>query len=189
MPADYGIEPEANGLLFLGAYAYAPNIAAAEFLIREVWPHVREACPQARLIIAGNKPERIPSFSRQPAGVEFPGFVENLDQLYRRARIVGCSVLSGGGTRLKIIEAAAYGKAIVSTRVGAEGLDLRDGREVLLREGGPAFAEACVELFKDQSRCEAIGLAARAAVAQRYDRKQIVPLIKKTIAEESIART
>jgi glycosyltransferase involved in cell wall biosynthesis len=189
MPADYGIEPEANGLLFLGAYAYGPNVAAAEFLIREVWPHVREACPKARLIIAGNKPERIPSFSSRPAGVEFSGFVESLDQIYRRVRIVCCPVMSGGGTRLKIIEAAAYGKTVVSTRVGAEGLELRDGREIVVRDGGPAFAGACVELFKDLPRCEAIGLAAREAVARRYDRKQIVTLIKNTIAEETIAST
>ena len=82
---------------------------------RDVWPLIRKACPEARLIIAGNKPERIPSFASHPPGVEFTGFVEDLGQLYQRVGIVCCSILSGGGTRLKILEAAAYGKAIVST--------------------------------------------------------------------------
>ena len=89
----------------------------------------------------------------------------------------------GGGTRLKIIEAAAYGKVIVSTQVGAEGLDLRDGEEIILRDGARAFAEACIDLLKDLSRCRAMGLAARKAVEPRYDRRHIVSRIKDTIME------
>jgi glycosyltransferase involved in cell wall biosynthesis len=183
IPADYGHAPESKALLFLATYAYAPNIVAAEFLIKEVWPLVREACPEARLIIAGNKPERIPSFGKHPSGVEFTGFVENLEPLYRRVRIVCCPVLSGGGTRLKILEAAAYGKAIVSTRIGAEGLDLRDGREILLRDGGAAFARACIELLNAPTVCEALGSAAREVVVRQYDRKQIVSQIKDEISQ------
>ncbi len=183
MPAHYGTDSASMALLFLGAYAYQPNAAAADFLIREVWPLVRKACPEARLIIGGNKPERIASFAGRPAGVEFAGFVDDLAQLYRRVRVVCCPVMSGGGTRLKIIEAAAYGKAIVSTRVGAEGLELRDGEEIVLRHGGRAFAEACVDLLKDPTRCRAMGLAARKAVEPRYDRRHIMSRIKDTITE------
>jgi hypothetical protein len=185
MPATYGVDPASNSLLFLATYAYGPNSAAADFLIREVWPLIREACPDARLIIAGNKPERIPSFARHPPGVEFTGFVDDLDQLYRRVRIVCCSILAGGGTRLKILEAAAHGKAIVSTHVGAEGLELRDGVEIILRDGPAAFAEACIALLGDASRCERLGVAAREAVVCRYDRQQIVALIKDEIGNLS----
>jgi glycosyltransferase involved in cell wall biosynthesis len=183
IPAYYGHAPESKALLFLATYAYAPNTVAAEFLIKQVWPLVREACPEARLIVAGNLPERIPSFDKHPSGVEFTGFVERLEPLYRRVRIVCCPILSGGGTRLKILEAAAYGKAIVSTRIGAEGLELRDGKELVLRDGGPAFAKACVELLNAPSDCEALGLAAREVVARRYDRKQIVTHIKNEITQ------
>lgn len=175
------MDPASKTLLFLATYAYAPNITAADFLIREVWPLVREACPEAQLVIAGNKPERIPDFASQPAGVEFTGFVNDLNALYRRVRIVCCPILSGGGTRLKILEAGAHGKAIVSTTVGAEGLELRDGREIVLRDGGPAFARACVELLRDLPRCERLGAAAREAVARGYDRRQIVARIKDEI--------
>jgi glycosyltransferase involved in cell wall biosynthesis len=183
MPDHYGIDSASMALLFLGTYAYLPNAAAADFLIREVWPLVRDACSGARLIIAGNKPERIASFAGGPPGVEFTGFVDNLEELYRRVRVVCCPVMSGGGTRLKIIEAAAYGKVIVSTRVGAEGLDLRDGEEIILRDGARAFAEACIDLLKDLTRCRAMGLAARKAVEPRYDRRHIVSRIKDTITE------
>lgn len=181
MPATHGINPASRSLLFLATYAYGPNIVAAEFLIRKVWPLVREACPDAQLIIAGNKPERIPSFEGHPPGVEFTGFVDDLDQLYGRVRIVCCSILSGGGTRLKILEAAARGKAIVSTRVGAEGLELRDGIEIILRDGPEAFALACAELLADPVRCETLGMAAREVVSRYYDRRQIVIRIKDEI--------
>jgi glycosyltransferase involved in cell wall biosynthesis len=183
IPEEYGMDRTSRTLLFLATYAYAPNIAAAEFLISDVWPRVREACPEARLIIAGNLPERIPSFSKHPAGVEFTGFVEHLEPLYRRVRIVCCPVLSGGGTRLKILEAAAYGKAIVSTGIGAEGLDLRDGQEIMLRDGGPAYARACIELLNAPGQCERLGLAARGMVSRQYDRKQIVSRIKDEIRQ------
>jgi len=182
IPAEYGTEPGSRSLLLVAAYAYGPNIISAEFLVKDVWPLVREACPDARLIVAGNKPERIPSFARMPAGVEFTGFVPDLAQLYRRTAIVCCPILSGGGTRIKILEASAYGKAIVSTVVGAEGLELRDGVEIILRDGARAFADACIELLGDPPRREALGRAAREAVARRYDRRQIVALVKHEIA-------
>ena len=182
IPAEYGTEPGSRSLLLVATYAYGPNIISAEFLVKDVWPLVREACPDARLIVAGNKPERIPSFARMPAGVEFTGFVPDLAQLYRRTAIVCCPILSGGGTRIKILEASAYGKAIVSTVVGAEGLELRDGVEIILRDGARAFADGCIELLGDPPRREALGRAARAAVARRYDRRQIVALVKDEIA-------
>jgi len=169
----------------VATYAYSANIIAAEFLVRGVWPLVRRACPDARLIVAGNKPERIPSFAQRPAGVEFTGFVPDLEPLYRSAAMVCCPVLSGGGTRVKILEAAAHGKAVVSTVVGAEGLDLRDGIEIVLRDGARAFAEACTELLRDPVRRDALGRAARDAVARRYDRRRVVNLVKDEIQDES----
>src|ERR1043166_8610383 len=120
--------------LLLGLYAYAPNAVAADYLITRIWPLIRSARPDARLIIAGGRPELIPCFGQPHAGVEYAGFVDDLDVLYSKARIVCCPILSGGGTRIKIIEAAAYGKAVVSTRVGAEGLDFEDGSEIMLRD-------------------------------------------------------
>ena len=113
--------------------------------------------------------------------------MNNLDPLYRRVRIVCCPILSGGGTRLKILEAGAYGKAIVSTTVGAEGLDLRDDQGIVLRDGGPAFARVCVELLRDPARCERLGAAAREAVARRYDRRKIVAHIRDEIKEAMMA--
>lgn len=165
-------------LLFLGAYWYEPNVQAADFLIAKIWPLVRRAVPSARLIIAGSRPEEIRAYSRSIPGVEFTGFVDDLENVYRRSRIVCCPVLRGGGTRIKIIEAAAYGKPIVATSMGAEGLDFRDGHEFLLRDDPGSFADACVNLLANDSICNSLGSAAHELALQQYGRDKVEALIR-----------
>lgn len=172
---------ETKTLLFIGSYSYAPNIDAAEFLIKEIWPLVRRSVPSANLIIAGNKPERIPSYHNRISGVIFTGFVDDLAELYQQAQVVCCPILSGGGTRVKIIEGAAYGKAIVSTGVGAEGLELRDDQEIILRDDATSFAQVCIDLLENPTRCRMIGQAARKQVSLLYDRDRILETIKAEI--------
>lgn len=172
-------------LLFIGSYTYGPNIAAAELLIDKIWPLVRRRVPEARLQIAGNGPERIPSFKARPQGVEFSGFLPMLDETYRNTQIVCCPILTGGGTRLKIIEAAAYGKPVVSTKLGAEGLEFEEGSEIILRDGATDFAEACIELLKDPTKCGEIGRRAREKAATIYDRGQIVTTIATHLNDDS----
>ena len=164
-------------LLFIGTFIYPPNIAAAEFLIDRVWPLVRRSVPDARLLIVGNRPENIPSYQAQPEGVEFSGFLSSLHEAYGNTQVVCCPVLSGGGTRVKIIEAAAYGKVVVSTIVGAEGLEFQDGHEIILRDGETGFADACIQLLKDPARCSELGSRAREKTISLYDREQIISAI------------
>ena len=161
-------------LLFLGTYLYWPNVQAAEFMITKIWPLVLAMAPEARLVIAGWPPEAISLYGSGPRGVEFAGHVDDLDGLYAGVRAVCCPILVGGGTRIKILEAAAYGKAIVSTTVGAEGLDLQDGIHLLLRDGPEDFAEACVTVLSDDGLCQHLGIEARKRVAEAYDRNLVV---------------
>jgi glycosyltransferase involved in cell wall biosynthesis len=139
--------------------------------------------PQARLLIAGDKPERIRQFDAGPAAVSFLGFVEDLHALYAQATVVCCPLLTGAGTRIKIIEAAAYGKAVVSTTLGAEGLQFRDGSEILLRNDPAGFAQACVELLQDRATRGALGAQARARARHAYDRTAVVASIRARILE------
>jgi glycosyltransferase involved in cell wall biosynthesis len=168
-------------MLYLGNYVYRPNVEAAEYLLHEIWPRVRAAVPTARLLIAGSEPERIPSHAKPPFGVEFTGFVDDLGALYRRTRVVCCPIRVAGGTRLKILEAAAYGKPIVSTTIGAEGIEFRDDREILLRDNPASFATACGALMTDAVLAERIGGAARVAVAGRYERSIVIEQITKSV--------
>jgi glycosyltransferase involved in cell wall biosynthesis len=165
-------------VLFLGSLNYKPNAEAARFLLEEIWPRVYREMPGARLIIAGNCPERIEGLHETIPGVECAGFVSDLRGLYARSRIVCAPILSGAGTRVKIIEAAMYGKPTVATRIGAEGLEFRDGRELLLRDDPRSFANACVELLTNDSLCERLGLAAHEAAVRYYSRSKTEALIR-----------
>jgi glycosyltransferase involved in cell wall biosynthesis len=171
------VAPEPT-LLFLGSYRYKPNVQAAEFLLEQIWPRVFQVMPEARLIIAGASPEGIRGYDVGIPGVEFADFVDNLDELYRRSRVVCAPILSGAGTRVKIIEAAAYGKPIVATRLGAEGLEMCDGEELFLHDDPASFADACLKLLRDCTLCERLGAAARATAIQCYNRSNIVRKIQ-----------
>jgi glycosyltransferase involved in cell wall biosynthesis len=170
-------------LLFLGSYNHKPNIDAAEFLIRKIWPLVKREVPAATLIIAGSPPEKIPSYRPGIQSLRFTGFVEDLDSLYRQSRVVLAPILSGSGTRVKIIEAAAYSRPIVSTRIGAEGIEIQDGDGIFLRDDPKSFAKACIRLLNDDVMYERMGAAARAAVVNKYDRIKIERMIQEIIKE------
>ena len=171
-------------ILFIGSYTFGPNIDAAEFLIEKVWPQVRREMPQAKLIIAGASPDRVRGYDSGLNGVEFTGFVEDLEHLYKRARIICAPIFAGAGTRVKIIEAAAYGKPIIATQIGAEGIELRDGQEILIRDEVDPFIEACLLLLRDMALCEQLGVAARARAIQLYDRNNVMHLIRRYLKNE-----
>jgi glycosyltransferase involved in cell wall biosynthesis len=169
------IDPNADTtLFFIGAYGYPPNLDAAEFLVRMIFPLVLRKVPEARLVLVGDSIEKLPSRALRPTNVDFVGFVPDLAEAYRRATVVCCPILAGGGTRIKIIEAAAAGKAVVSTTIGAEGLDFESETEILRRDTPASFADACVALLQDPVRNRSMGAAAFAKARRLYDRDRTV---------------
>lgn len=179
--------PSAPTALFLGSLIYPPNRNAAVYLMREIWPRVRRRLPEAVLTIAGQSPEAVPGYDDPPPGVGFSGFVEDLDPLYAGTRVVCAPIFAGGGTRIKIVEAAAHGRPVVATTLGAEGLELEDGRAILLRDDPDSFADAVADLLQDDERARRIGEAARAAIASTYDRDQIIDRIRTSVASSAEA--
>jgi glycosyltransferase involved in cell wall biosynthesis len=161
-------------VVFVGAMGYRPNAQAADSLVQQIWPAVRGRAPAARLAIIGPGPERTASYRSADPSVTFTGFVDDLESWYRRARVVCCPIYHGGGTRVKIIEAAAHAKAIVSTRMGAEGLNFADEREIVLRDAPQEFAEACVHLLNDPHAAARLGRAALQKARSNYERGAVV---------------
>jgi glycosyltransferase involved in cell wall biosynthesis len=170
-------------ILFLGIYDYPPNAEAAERLISRIWPLVRRRIPGARLLIAGKSPEHIPSFHLRPPQVEFTGFVDDLDALYSRSRLICCPLTNGGGTRMKLIEAASRAKPIVSTAIGAEGLAFEDGIDILIRDDDESITEACICLLNDETLCTRVGQAAQGKVRRLYDLKSVQARIVATATD------
>jgi len=173
--------PSRPTAMFIGSLGYGPNRNAAALLVNEIWPRVRALVPEAKLTIAGRHPERVPGYAEPHPGVEFTGFVEDLEGLYARSRVVCVPIRAGGGTRIKILEAAAFGKPVVATPLGAEGLDLRDGVHLLERAEVDAFAEAVAELMSDEARCVELGQAAREVVGTRYSRDGVIERIRQEV--------
>src|SRR5262249_40849495 len=158
----FGITQQASEpvAVFVGVVAYPPNWEGLLWLIARVWPTVREAIPDARLVIVGSGSEMLGTTS-QSQGIEALGFVADLAPIYRKSRLVVCPIHRGAGTRIKIIEAAMNARPVVSTEVGAEGLLFEPETEILLARGADQFAAACISLLRDPARAARIGEAAR----------------------------
>ena len=173
MPERVAPLPERKTILFLGNYGYPPNAEAAQRLIASIWPKIRPRVEGAQLIVAGDNPDKIPSFHTRPPGVEFTGFVSDLGALYARTTLVCCPIENGGGTRVKLIEAAGFGRPIVATPVAAEGLSLEPGRDILLCERDDDLAATCVALLENEDEARALGQSARRKAQSNYAFDQI----------------
>jgi glycosyltransferase involved in cell wall biosynthesis len=138
-------------LLYLGGYDYAPNLDAATALAREVLPAVRRSAPGAEALIAGADRTGALEGLRALPGVRVLGRVESAADAYAGASALVVPLRFGGGSRLKIIEAWALGRPVVSTPQGAEGLDAADGEHLLLANDAAAFAAAIGRLAADHA--------------------------------------
>ncbi len=136
-------------VMFTGAMDWEPNIDAMEYFCRDIWPAVKAAAPAARLRMVGRNPgRRVQSLACD--SVEVTGRVASVVEHLGQAAVVVVPLRIGGGTRLKIYEAMAAGKAVVSTSVGAEGLDVHDGRDIVLADSPKVFSDSVVALLQDR---------------------------------------
>jgi glycosyltransferase involved in cell wall biosynthesis len=171
-------EPAGETVLFTGTMDYRPNVDAARWFVTEVWPLVRRARPAARFVIAGRDPApSVRALGARP-GVEVTGAVPEVAPLFRAAAVYAAPLRIGGGVRLKILEAFAHGAPVVSTGMGAEGIDLVDGRDALLADEPAAFARAVVRLLDDPAAGRALADGGRALVEARYDWRVLAPALE-----------
>lgn len=180
--------PRPQSMIFTGALSYSANYEAAQWFLSEVLPLIRERRPDAHVTVTGDPGDRtLPGF----AGVQFSGFVDDVRPLVASAWVSVVPLLSGGGTRLKMLEAMALRTPVVATRKGAEGLDVVSGRDVLLADTPQAFADAVVRVLEDRSLREDLAERAFEVVSSRYDWSVILPgflnLVKDSVyGQESV---
>ena len=168
-PEEIGdLEPEPNSLFHIGAMDWMPNRESIAWLLDEVWPVVHREVPQARLYLAGRKmPERWMNAAID--GVSVVGEVPDAMRFIAGKPINVVPLLSGSGIRVKIIEAMSVGKAVVTTTVGAQGIDYVDGENILIANTPDEFAACIKRLLSDADYCRSVGEAARRLVAEEYD--------------------
>ena len=173
--------PERGALLFTGRMSYPPNADAACYFATDILPLVRRQVPDARFHIVGTgPPPQLTALASDAVVVH--GFVDDVRPFQARAEVVVVPVRAGGGTRLKVLEAAASGKAIVTTALGVEGLSFRAGRDVVVADSTEEFAAAVTTLLLDPVRRAELGANAR-AVAGRYEWSAIGDAFRRTVED------
>ena len=162
-------DPALRTLVFTGSMDWLPNEDAMQFFCRDILPLIRAQEPGVRLSIVGRAPTPAVKRLAEEHGVTVTGRVDDVRPYMKEAAVYVVPLRIGGGTRLKIFEAMAMGKAVVSTTVGAEGLPVTHGEHVLLADDPAAFANSVVSLLRDADRRATLEAAARTLVVEHYD--------------------
>ena len=163
---EYG---RSNRIVFVGAMDYTANIDAVTHFARQIWPRIRERVPELSFTIVGRNPAPAVTALRGQPGIEVSGTVSDVRPYYREAFVVVVPLRLGSGTRLKILEAMAAGVPVVSTTLGAEGLEAKPGEEILIADTPEDTAEAIVRLRRTPELRQALEERGRKLVACRYD--------------------
>lgn len=153
---------EPDHLVFVGPLFFHPNRQGIDWFVHECWPRIRAARPGATFTIVGKATAEQRAALNAVEGIEAVGLVDDVKAYLARARCVVVPLLTGGGTRLKILEAWSAGRPVVSTAVGCEGLEADDSENILIRDGADEFSRAVVRVLEDSR------LAARLAAAGRH---------------------
>lgn len=177
-----GRTPDPRRILFIGSFAHLPNLLALDFFLREAWPHLTAGAdaPPTLHVIAGARPEyyleryqeHVRPHLSQP-NIELEGFVSDVRPAYDRATVVIAPLIASAGTNIKIMEAMAMRKAIVSTPAGINGLDLVNGRDVIVVDSGKEMARVVAALLANPDQRRALECEARSTVEREFGWDQI----------------
>ncbi len=185
LPSPVAPPPGEHRLLFVGNLTYAPNLEAAKALVSEILPRVRVKHPQATLDLVG---PHAGALGDAPAAVRIAGRVADLRSWYEGADVVLAPLWHGGGTRIKVLEALAYGRPVVATPLAVSGIDVRAGREVLLADSPPSLADAVSTLLDDPELGARLCEHAGQMVRERYSQSVIAPLVWDLVAGDPAER-
>jgi len=156
-------------IVFVGTMGYAPNVDAVTWFVSRVWRRLQRVLrDRVRLVIVGSGPPASVSRLGRQRGIQVTGAVADIAPYYRDADMVIAPIRAGGGTRIKIIEAAAWGVPVVSTRFGAEGTTFLPGLDLLVAENEATFLRACLMLARNGSLSRRLATAACAKVKRDY---------------------
>lgn len=157
-----------NDLLFVGTFDYLPNVDAALYLVRDVLPAVVRLIPDARCVLVGSHPPAVVQRLADDERVVVSGWVEDVRPYYERCAVCVVPLRAGGGTRLKILEAMAFGRPVVSTSIGCEGLNVTDGVNILIADSVSELAAAAVSVLSDGELRRSISAGGRMLVEKNY---------------------
>lgn len=178
-----GWQPNPHTVVFTASYSYSPNIVAANLLLEEIFPRLQARYPDCQLLLVGADPtDAMLSAAEQNPGVIVTGKVPEIQPYLAAASVVIVPLLQGGGTRLKILEAFAAGRPVVSTAKGAEGIAARDGVHLLIRDDVDGLVEAVCELWRNPALGQTLSQSAYELVQESYAWEAIGHTLAEAIA-------
>lgn len=178
------VDETADSLVFTGSMDWLPNEDAIFYFVGSVLPLIQQQCPNVSLEVVGRSPSRkLQALAETEKSLRLTGWVEDIRPFVARGSVCIVPLRVGGGTRLKIFEAMAMSKAVASTSVGAEGLPVRTGENILLADTPRDFAEAVVNLLRDPKRRKQLGTAARTLVQEKYSWQKVTENFARTLTD------
>lgn len=161
------LTPEPMRVGFAGAFGHRPNMEALQWFLDNVWPQVLQHVPEAMFVVAGrNAPEAL--LSQAGSTVRQAGFVSDISAFYAANTVTVAPMVSGGGVKIKSVEAMLAGTALVSTTIGLEGISAQDGQDALVADTPQAFADAIVTLLTNPALRESVAASAKARATDQF---------------------
>lgn len=180
---------QGDKLVFVGSMDWLPNIDGMKWFVRDILPAIQEARPKACLTIVGREPHpEIQALHDPTAGVIVTGTVDDVRPFIREASVVVVPLRFGGGTRLKILEAFAMGKAVVSTALGCEGIHCEDGTHLRVANEPGSFVRCCLELMGDDNSRRMLGLKGLELALSRYSWESVIGRMNAALAKSMGAK-
>jgi glycosyltransferase involved in cell wall biosynthesis len=175
-------QPEPNTLIYPGSVTYAPNRDAVDYMIQRILPRVQAQVPNVRLVVTGAVPDD--GSAPQCSGVHYTGRVPDVRPVIAAAWACVVPLRSGaGGTRFKVLESMALGTPIVSTRIGAEGVDWTEGENISICDNPDEFADSTIRILRERDFREQLSRRGRKLIEQRYDWNVLGSQLATTLAE------
>ena len=176
------IEPKT--IAFVGSMDWLPNQDAVDYFIGDIYPKIKAKAADVRFYIVGRRPpEKIMNLARQDSSITVTGTVDDIRPYVDKARVYIVPIRIGGGTRIKIYEALAQKKAIISTAIGAEGLPLEDGKHIIIADDPDRFADAVLRLLDDDDLNTRIGENGYSLVNEKYSWEKVAGNISRALQE------
>ena len=163
-------------MLFIGDFSWAPNLKGILWFLSQVWPETKKQLPKAKLFIVGKKPSST-LLNHQNDDIIIPGYVKEIQSWFEKSELFLVPLFSGGGIRIKILEAMAMGKPIISTPVGAEGIEVEHKKNIFIARNAQEFIASIKLLFHNREVCNQIAGNAAELIGKKY----AFPAIEKNI--------
>ena len=170
---------DVNSLIYVGGMTWFPNYDAMLYFMKDIWPLVKKETPECKMNHIGRQlNNEFFDIAKKDNSLKFHGFVDDIRTEMTKASVYIVPLRVGGGTRLKVLDALSMGCAIVSTSIGCEGIDVKDGFDVLIADSNEDFAQKIISLFKDSKFREVLQKNARKTAEEKYAWSKIAPIYR-----------